>query len=51
MEQVIRQCPEQYLWGYGRYKVPRGEALPGSAGPASGDRADSTASVATRKAP
>ena len=51
MEQVIRQCPEQYLWGYGRYKVPRGEALPGSAGPASADRADSTASVATGKAP
>ncbi len=28
MERVIRQCPEQYLWGYERYKVPRGEALP-----------------------
>ena len=23
MEGLIRQCPEQYLWGYGRYKQPR----------------------------
>lgn len=29
MEAVIRQCPQQYLWGYGRYKQPRGEAPPG----------------------
>lgn len=26
MEYLIRQCPEQYLWGYGRYKQPRVEA-------------------------
>jgi len=26
MEQLILQCPEQYLWGYHRYKQPRGEA-------------------------
>ena len=26
MEQLIRQCPEQYLWGYARYKKPRAEA-------------------------
>ena len=26
MEHVIRQCPGQYLWGYGRYKQPRVEA-------------------------
>ena len=26
MEQTIRECPRQYLWGYGRYKQPRGEA-------------------------
>ncbi|MDD2546779.1 MAG: lysophospholipid acyltransferase family protein [Burkholderiaceae bacterium] len=26
METVIRQCPQQYLWGYGRYKQPRAEA-------------------------
>jgi Kdo2-lipid IVA lauroyltransferase/acyltransferase len=24
MEQLVRQCPEQYLWGYHRYKQPRG---------------------------
>lgn len=24
MERQIRQCPEQYLWGYDRYKLPRG---------------------------
>ena len=27
LEQVILACPEQYLWAYNRYKVPRG-ALP-----------------------
>jgi len=27
MEQVIAECPEQYLWGYARYKQPRQEAL------------------------
>ncbi|HLY96357.1 MAG TPA: lysophospholipid acyltransferase family protein [Sideroxyarcus sp.] len=27
LETVIRACPEQYLWSYNRYKVPRG-ALP-----------------------
>ncbi len=26
MEHLIRQCPEQYLWGYGRYKQPRAES-------------------------
>jgi len=26
MESLIRQCPQQYLWGYGRYKQPRPEA-------------------------
>ncbi len=30
LEQVIRTCPEQYLWSYNRYKVPRG-ALPPNA--------------------
>ncbi|QTD44790.1 lysophospholipid acyltransferase family protein [Ottowia testudinis] len=25
MEGLIRQCPQQYLWGYGRYKTPRGQ--------------------------
>ncbi|HUK40885.1 MAG TPA: hypothetical protein VLX11_07575, partial [Candidatus Acidoferrales bacterium] len=23
VEDLIRQCPGQYLWGYNRYKVPR----------------------------
>jgi len=23
MQQLILQCPQQYLWGYNRYKVPR----------------------------
>ncbi len=23
MEHLIRECPQQYLWGYGRYKTPR----------------------------
>jgi KDO2-lipid IV(A) lauroyltransferase len=26
MEGLIRQCPQQYLWGYGRYKKPRDAA-------------------------
>ncbi len=25
MESLIRECPGQYLWGYGRYKTPRGQ--------------------------
>lgn len=29
MEATIRQCPQQYLWGYGRYKQPREEKLQG----------------------
>jgi KDO2-lipid IV(A) lauroyltransferase len=24
LEELIRECPEQYLWGYNRYKTPRG---------------------------
>lgn len=26
MEALIRACPDQYLWGYGRYKQPRVES-------------------------
>ena len=26
MENLIRQCPQQYLWGYARYKKPRHDA-------------------------
>jgi Kdo2-lipid IVA lauroyltransferase/acyltransferase len=25
MEALIRTCPTQFLWGYGRYKQPRKE--------------------------
>lgn len=28
LEDLIRHCPEQYLWGYNRYKVPAGAAAP-----------------------
>ena len=28
MEALIRGCPTQYLWGYGRYKSPRKEVAP-----------------------
>ncbi len=28
MERYIRLVPEQYLWGYNRYKKPAGQALP-----------------------
>ena len=26
MEDLIRRCPQQYLWGYARYKQPRQES-------------------------
>lgn len=35
MEELIRRCPQQYLWGYARYKRPRGES-PVSAAAAGG---------------
>jgi KDO2-lipid IV(A) lauroyltransferase len=25
MEQLVRECPQQYLWSYNRYKQPRRE--------------------------
>lgn len=25
MERLVRECPQQYLWGYARYKQPRSE--------------------------
>jgi KDO2-lipid IV(A) lauroyltransferase len=28
LEALVRECPEQYLWGYNRYKTPRGVAGP-----------------------
>jgi KDO2-lipid IV(A) lauroyltransferase len=27
MERLVRECPQQYLWGYARYKQPRAEVL------------------------
>ena len=35
IEALIRECPGQYLWGYNRYKRPRGaKAAPGRTAPA-----------------
>jgi KDO2-lipid IV(A) lauroyltransferase len=34
MEQMIMQSPEQYLWGYNRYKGPRAEILTSAGGQA-----------------
>lgn len=28
MERLVRECPQQYLWGYARYKQPRQELAP-----------------------
>jgi KDO2-lipid IV(A) lauroyltransferase len=28
MERLVRECPQQYLWGYARYKQPRAERKP-----------------------
>lgn len=27
MEQLVRECPQQYLWGYARYKAPREDGI------------------------
>jgi Kdo2-lipid IVA lauroyltransferase/acyltransferase len=27
MENLVRECPEQYLWGYARYKQPRADTF------------------------
>ncbi len=32
LEALIAERPEQYLWGYNRYKVPRGAKPPGQSG-------------------
>lgn len=32
IERLICECPAQYLWGYNRYKVPAGAALPATEG-------------------
>lgn len=28
MEELVRECPQQYLWGYARYKTPAGADAP-----------------------
>ena len=28
IEELIRECPGQYLWGYNRYKTPSGASEP-----------------------
>ncbi|MEQ1776047.1 MAG: lysophospholipid acyltransferase family protein [Burkholderiales bacterium] len=33
VEDVVRRCPEQYLWGYNRYKTPAGAPPPQTAQP------------------
>lgn len=33
MEDLIMQCPQQYLWGYNRYKQPRAEILVSGSAP------------------
>lgn len=30
LESLVRECPEQYLWGYNRYKRPKGAPPPSS---------------------
>jgi len=32
LEALVRECPQQYLWGYNRYKRPRGAPPPPAAG-------------------
>lgn len=32
VEQLIRRCPQQYLWGYNRYKQPAGAGAPPGGG-------------------
>lgn len=34
MEDLILQCPEQYLWGYNRFKAPRAHILTSASGDA-----------------
>ena len=31
LEELVRECPGQYLWAYNRYKIPRGAPAPGTA--------------------
>jgi KDO2-lipid IV(A) lauroyltransferase len=42
LENIIRRCPEQYLWAYNRYKAPPGVPAPPSARAADGRPAEMT---------
>jgi KDO2-lipid IV(A) lauroyltransferase len=46
MEEMIMQAPEQYLWGYNRYKGPRAEILTSASTPAAAASASSTGNEA-----
>lgn len=48
MEELIRRFPEQYLWGYNRYKVPKG-ARPMSEAPEQNASATMQPSTAARR--
>ena len=39
VEALVRECPEQYLWGYNRYKRPAGAPPPPAAAGAAPERA------------
>ena len=38
IEGLIRLCPQQYLWGYNRYKEPRGAGAPPAVGQGEGQQ-------------
>lgn len=40
IEDIVRTCPAQYLWGYNRYKVPAGAERPGMRDEDEGMRAE-----------
>jgi KDO2-lipid IV(A) lauroyltransferase len=42
LEDLIRSCPQQYLWGYNRYKAPRGAEPPSAHPPSPAPRAGVT---------
>ena len=47
IEGLIRLCPEQYLWGYNRYKEPRGAGAPPADMTVTGKPAAEAASINT----
>ncbi len=51
MEGLILACPEQYLWGYHRYKSPRAGAPPGHAAGEAGPNTATRAAVPAASQP